>query len=113
LAELIKKGATDARRWVRDPGARKFGFTSRFKTEIERLPVDWTYIVLLVLLSVWLIVLSGCALSGQQLRQQTPGAFRKTGYPESLAALPFSNQTAPTIQISQPQTPDLKKSRRG
>ena len=93
LSDFFKKGAANVRRWMGDPGALKIGFKHRFKAEIERLPVDWTYLVLLVLLSVWLFVLSGCAASGQQVRQDTPDALKKVGYPKSLAILPFSNKT--------------------
>jgi hypothetical protein len=71
----------------------KLGFKQRFKAEIERLPVDWTYLVLLVLLSVWLFMLSGCASGGRQLRQETPEALKNVGYPRSIAVLPFSNKT--------------------
>ena len=93
MVDLIRKGAAGVRRWMGDPGALKFGFKDRFKAEIERLPVDWSYLVLLVLLSVWLFMLSGCAAGGQQLRQDTPESLKKVGYPKSLAILPFANKT--------------------
>jgi hypothetical protein len=76
-----------------DPGALKLGLKQRFRAEIERLPVDWTYLVLLVLLSVWLFMLSGCATGGRQLRQDAPEALKYVGYPKSIAILPFSNKT--------------------
>ncbi len=93
LADLLEKGATRIRRWLGGGGAHKWGLSDRFKAEIQRLPVDWTYLVLLILLSVWLFVLSGCALTAQSVRQDTPDALKKVGYPKSLAILPFSNTT--------------------
>ena len=93
MADLITKGAAQVRRWIGDPGALKIGFKDRFKAEIERLPVDWTYLVLLVMLSVWLFMLSGCAAGGKQVRQDAPDALKKVGYPKSIAILPFSNKT--------------------
>jgi hypothetical protein len=93
LADLIRKGAAGWHRWRGGAAALKLGFKQRFKAEIERLPVDWTYLVLLVLLSVWLFVLSGCASGGRQHRQETPEALENVGYPRSIAVLPFSNKT--------------------
>ncbi len=93
LADGLKKGVAEIRRLLGRPGSLKLGLTHRFKAEIERLPVDWTYIVLLVLLTVWLFVLSGCALGGKNLRQETPDALKRVGYPKSVAILPFANHT--------------------
>ena len=93
MTDLIRKGAAVVRRWTGNPGALKSGLKARFKAEIERLPVDWSYLVLLVMLSVWLFMLSGCAAGGQQLRQETPVALKQVGYPKTLAILPFSNKT--------------------
>ena len=92
LADFLKKGAAGVRSWIEGAGVVRPGFTNRFKAEMQRLPVDWTYIVLLVMLSVWLFMLSGCA-GGPQVRQPTPEALKKIGYPKSVAILPFGNQT--------------------
>lgn len=100
MSDSIRKGATGWHRWIGGTGALKLGFKQRFKAEIERLPVDWTYLVLLVLLSVWLFMLSGCATGGRQLRQDVPEALNKVGYPKSIAVLPFGNKTdQPGIEV--------------
>lgn len=92
MAELLKKKAAEVRSWMGKAGVTRLGFTHRFKAEIDKLPVDWSYLVLLVMLSVWLFMLSGCA-GGPQVRQPTPAALKKIGYPKSVAILPFTNQT--------------------
>lgn len=93
MAEPIKKGAFDAHRRLEALVALRLAFRDRLKTELDRLPLDWSYLVLLIMLGIWLIVLSGCAAGSRQIRHRTPDALRQVGYPESVAILPFSNRT--------------------
>jgi len=93
LFEVVKNQSARVHRPVLRPVAPKPGFANRFRIDVRRLPVDWSYVVLLILLSVWLLLLAGCSTTGHQVGSPAPAAWRQAGYPESVAFPPFAGLT--------------------